>query len=96
MKIDETLLTKLESLCALKIESEKREKIMEQLSEVVSFVDNLNELNLDDENTTFTTIEGGTPLREDVPSQAKEVVDIILKHAPNSNENFFVVPSIIE
>lgn len=96
MKIDDALLTKLEKLSSLKIESSKREEIVSQLSEIVSFVENLNELDLDSEEATFTTVRGGTPMREDVPSANEEVVKIILENAPKSQDRFFSVPSIIE
>lgn len=96
MKIDDTLLTKLETLSSLKIEPSKREEIIGQLSEIVNFVENLNELNLDNEEATFTTVKGGTPLREDTPSTNDEVIKVILENAPKSEGRFFSVPTIIE
>lgn len=96
MKIDDTLLTKLETLSSLKIEQSKREEIIGQLSEIVNFVENLNELDLDKEEATFTTVKGGTPLREDTPSSNDEVIKVILENAPKSEGRFFSVPTIIE
>ena len=96
MHIDDTLLQKLEKLSSLKISDEKREGVINQLSEIVSFVENLNELNLDDEEATFTTLAGGTPFREDIPSVNSSIVKTILEHAPQSENGFFVVPKIIE
>lgn len=96
MKIDEALLAKLETLSSLKIESTNREKIIEQLSEIVNFVENLNELDLDNEDAAFTTVQGDTPFREDEPQSEKDVIDTVLHHAPQSNGRFFVVPAIIE
>lgn len=96
MHIDDTLLQKLEKLSSLKISDEKREGVINQLSEIVSFVENLNELNLDGEEATFTTLAGGTPFREDIPSVNSSIVKTILEHAPQSENGFFVVPKIIE
>jgi len=96
MKIDNELLKKLEKLSSLKISDEKREGIINQLSEIVSFVENLNELNLEGEEATFTTLRGGTPFREDIPSVNSEIIKTILEHAPQSENGFFVVPKIIE
>lgn len=96
MKINETLLQKLESLSALHIDASKRTEMIAQLSEIVSFVENLNELDLQNEEATFTTVSGGTPLREDIASVNKEVIDTIFKHSPKSENGFFVVPKIIE
>lgn len=96
MKIDEALLQKLEKLSSLKISDEKREGVIGQLSEIVSFVEILNELDLTHEEATFTTVSGGTPLREDIPYVVPGIVKTILEHAPKSENGFFVVPKIIE
>lgn len=96
MKIDNDLLTKLEILSSLEIAPDKREGVIKQLSEIVEFVENLNELDLSNEEATFTTVKGGTPMREDEPHVDEEVKDIILAHAPQRENSFFVVPKIIE
>jgi len=96
VQIDDALLSKLEKLSALKIENPKREGILNQLSEIVSFVENLNELDLGQEEATFTTVAGGTPFREDEPQTNPAIIQTILKNAPHSNDGFFIVPKIIE
>ena len=95
MQIDDTLLAKLEKLSSLKIGEEKRKEIENQLSEILNFVDILDELDLSDVGAVVSSIDGGTPLREDV-SVYSDVIETILKHAPMSSEHFFVVPKIIE
>lgn len=96
MKIDDALLQKLEKLSSLKISDEKRQGVIEQLSEIVAFVENLNELDLQAEEATCSTLSGGTPMREDIPSTNPEIIKTILKHAPRTHDGFFVVPKIIE
>ena len=96
MKVDVKTLEKLEKLSQIEIKSEKKDKMIDNLSEIVSFVENLNELDLSDKDASFTTLEGGTPFREDEPSQNSEVIDIILQNAPKKEDSFFVVPKIIE
>jgi aspartyl-tRNA(Asn)/glutamyl-tRNA(Gln) amidotransferase subunit C len=96
MKIDDDLLKKLETLSSLEIEKSKREGTIQQLSEIVEFVENLNELDLDNEEATFTTVAGGTPMREDVPNVNSDIIKTILENAPQSEQNCFVVPKIIE
>ena len=95
MQIDDTLLNKLEKLSALQINDEKREEIKKQLSEIVSFVDVLNELDLSSDEAVVSSIKGGTPLREDEPHLSNVVYEI-LKHAPSREGHFFAVPKIIE
>ena len=96
MKIDDNLLNRLEKLSMLQIDKTKREGIIKELSEIVNFVENLNELDLKSEEAAFVIIEGGTPLREDEPKNNKEVIETVLKNAPKSEDGFFIVPRIVE
>jgi aspartyl-tRNA(Asn)/glutamyl-tRNA(Gln) amidotransferase subunit C len=96
MNIDDKLLSKLESLSSLKIEDDNRADVIGQLSEIVSFVENLNELDVSGVSATFTTIEGGTPFRADEPRQDESTIKTIIKYAPQSQDGFFIVPKIIE
>ncbi|MDR1975876.1 MAG: Asp-tRNA(Asn)/Glu-tRNA(Gln) amidotransferase subunit GatC [Campylobacteraceae bacterium] len=96
MNINDKLLSKLETLSSLKIEDDKRESIINQLSEIVNFVENLNELDLGSCEATFTTVAGGTPFREDVPNSDESTIKTIIKYAPRAQNGFFVVPKIIE
>ncbi len=96
MKIDNDLLKKLEKLSSLEISDDKRETTISQLSEIVEFIENLNELDLDKEKATFTTLKGGTPMREDIPSVNPQIIKTIFSNAPKSVNGFFVVPKIIE
>ena len=57
MQVDDALLTKLEKLSFLKVSDDKREEIIGQLSEIVSFVDNLSELNTDGVDDNFALID---------------------------------------
>jgi len=96
VQIDNTLLTKLEKLSHLRIDDSKKEEVMGQLTDILGYIDNLNELDTDTLSPTFSTLEGGTPLREDKPREANEVAKDILSHAPQAKDDFFIVPAIIE
>jgi len=96
MQVDDALLSKLEKLSFLKVSDDKREEIIAQLSEIVTFVDNLSELNTDGVDDKFAMSDAQTPLREDIPYCETTINDDILKHAPNSADHFFIVPKIIE
>jgi aspartyl-tRNA(Asn)/glutamyl-tRNA(Gln) amidotransferase subunit C len=96
MRIDDALLSKLEKLSFLKVSDDKREEIIGQLSEIVSFVDNLSELDTDGVDEKFAMNDESTLLREDSPSCNSKINSDILRHAPQSADNFFIVPKIIE
>ena len=96
MNIDDQLLERLSKLSSLTIDESKKESLKSELSDIVNFVENLNGVDVEGISATFSTIEGGTALREDVTSQDLELSKHILDHAPKSEDGSFVVPKIIE
>ena len=96
MQIDEKLLTKLEKLSYLKIDDAKREEMIQELSDIVSFVNNLEQLNTHNIDDTFAMNDSATFLREDSIACDRDINDAIIRNAPKSAENFFIVPKIIE
>jgi len=96
MQIDDTVLTKLEKLSHLHIDADKKEEVKEQLSNILAYIDNLNELDTNALSPSFSTLEGGTPLREDSPRKTDNIAKDILKNAPQGADDFFIVPAIIE
>jgi aspartyl-tRNA(Asn)/glutamyl-tRNA(Gln) amidotransferase subunit C len=96
MKVDNALLSRLEKLSYLQISEDKREEIISQLSEIVSFVDNLSELNTDHVDDKFSMSDQATFAREDIENCDRTINDEIIKHAPQSADHFFIVPKIIE
>ena len=96
MQIDNTVLTKLEKLSHLKIDDSKKEEVIQQLTGILDYVDNLNELDTEALDASFSTLDGGTPLREDSPREANDIAKDILSHAPEAKDDFFIVPAIIE
>lgn len=96
MQIDETLLQRLEKLSYLQIPQEQRAEMISQLSEIVSFVDNLSELETGGVDATFAMSDVSTRLREDTAQVETSINNDILAHAPDAKEHFFIVPKIIE
>lgn len=96
MQVDNALIDRLAKLSSLEIDESRKENLKSELADIINFVENLNEIDVSHIEATFTTIEGGTPLREDVSTQDLELSNHILKHAPKSEDGYFVVPKIIE
>jgi aspartyl-tRNA(Asn)/glutamyl-tRNA(Gln) amidotransferase subunit C len=96
MKIDEKLLQRLEKLSSLRVPENKKEEIISQLSDIVGFVENLNELDTSSLDAVFSVVKESATLREDIPKKDETTSTDILKHSPASEGTFFVVPKIIE
>ena len=93
MKIDESLIKKLESLAMLEIDN--KSSMAKDLEEIVEFVENLNEIDTSNIEATFSSLNNKTPLREDEVIK-NDVIKDVLKNAPKTKDNFFIVPKIIE
>ena len=96
MTIDNSTIDKLAKLSSLNIEDDKKEALGAELADIVGFVENLNEINVDNVDATFTTITGGQPLRVDTSFKEDGLSEAIMANAPKSEENYFIVPAIIE
>lgn len=96
MQIDNTVLAKLEKLSHLRIDESKKEEVKKQLTGILDYIENLNELDTDTLSASFSTLDGGTSLREDIPGQKNNISKTILAHAPQAKDDFFIVPAIIE
>ena len=93
MRINEKLIKKLENLSMIEIEN--KEEMAKNLSEIVEFVELLNEIDTSNIDAAFRTIDATIPLREDIP-QKSDVIEEVLKNAPKSKDGYFIVPKIIE
>ena len=93
MKIDGSLVKRLEALSMVEIED--KTSMAKDLAEIVEFVEMLNELETEDIDATFSTLNNPTPLRDDIPVK-NEVIKEILQNAPKAEDGFFIVPKMIE
>ncbi len=96
MQIDHDVLSKLEKLSHLRIDESKQDAVIGQLSDIVAYVENLGELETDHLDAAFSTLTGGTPLRQDTPAGDPSIPASILEHAPQHADDFFIVPAIID
>jgi len=96
MVVDDKLIQKLEKLSMLELDESEKELIKKDLAEIISFVNNLNEVDVSEVEASFSTVNYGTPTRVDEVSCDKSIVEGIYKNAPKMEDNFFIVPQIIE
>ncbi len=96
MTVDDKLIEKLAKLSSLEIDDLKKEKLKSELADIINFVENLNEIDVSSIDATFSTVEGGTLLREDISTQDLQRAKDILQNAPKSENGYFIVPKIIE
>ena len=95
MKISKEEVKKVAELARLEFNEAQIEKFTEQLGNILEYIEKLNELNTDNVKPTSHVLDISTPLRED-KVQKLLTIDEVLQNAPESEDDFFVVPQVIE
>jgi aspartyl-tRNA(Asn)/glutamyl-tRNA(Gln) amidotransferase subunit C len=95
MKIDKQTLDKLAHLSRLEIKEENEATMLKDLSNIVTFIEKLNEVNTDGVEPLTTMSQEINALREDEPG-GHLTHEEVLKNAPAKDKDFFRVPKVIE
>ena len=82
-------------LARLELTPDEERRLQIDMSEMLGYVDKLNELDTDKVEPTAQVGESGTPVREDAVTN-RPVAEAMLANAPAREGFFFKVPKIIE
>jgi len=93
--MDKKTVTTISYLSRLKIDGEKEEKIVKDLSNIIEFVDQLNDANTSNVEPLANPLEKTAKTRVDEVT-AKNLKKELLQIAPSSNEDYFLVPRVVE
>lgn len=89
-------LNKLAHLARLELNDADRSKLVDQLSSILTYVEQLNELNLDNVEPTSHAVHAANVFREDVALESTQIFRDTLQHAPEAQSDFFRVPRVIK
>lgn len=95
MKISKEDVIKVSELARLEFKEDEVQKFTEQLGNILEYIEKLNELDTDNVEPTSHVLDISTPLREDKVDKML-TIDEVLQNAPESEDDFFVVPQVIE
>ena len=95
MKIDLKTIKHISKLSRISVDDAKANKLAGDLNSIFDFIEKLNELNTDNVEPLTSVAETTLKLRED-EVKSENIRDQILKNSPDENEDFFVVPRVIE
>ena len=95
MTIDLKTINHISKLSRISVDDEKAKKLVGDLNSIFDFIEKLNELKTD--NVTLLTSVAETKLKLRADEVISENIrDQILKNSPEENEDFFVVPKVVE
>ncbi|MED3574060.1 Asp-tRNA(Asn)/Glu-tRNA(Gln) amidotransferase subunit GatC [Cytobacillus praedii] len=83
------------NLARLAITEEETEKFTNQLDAIISFAEQLNEINTDGVEPTSHVLDLKNVMREDIPQEGLPQSEV-LKNAPEHQDGQVKVPSIME
>jgi len=95
LKIDKNTTLKIAKLCRIRVNNNEIDELSAQLSSILDWVEQLNEVNTDNVDPLSNVSKSSLPLRKDeenILNQSKEV----LKNAPDQLEDYFVVPKVVK
>ena len=93
--MDKKTVTTISYLSRLKIDKEKEEKIVQDLDNIIEFVDQLNDVDTSDVEPLTNPLEKTAKTRSDKVT-AKNLKKELLEIAPSSNDDYFLVPRVVE
>ena len=95
MSIDLKTIKHISKLSRISVDEKKAEKLAGDLNSIFKFIEQLNELNTDKTEPLSSILNEPLRSRKDVVNDGK-IREKILENSPQKNEEFFVVPKVIE
>ena len=95
MSIDKDTVKHISKLARISLDDKKIDNLSKDLSSIIKFIEKLNELKTDKISPLTSIIDSSLNSRKDEVKNGN-IRDQILKNSPEKNEEFFVVPKVIE
>ena len=95
MSIDAATVKKVARLARIRVEEARLEPLAEELSGILTWIEQLNEVDIEGVAPLASTEAVSLPMREDVITDGGDAAKV-LANAPKADRAFFVVPKVVE
>ena len=95
MTINLKTIKHITKLSRISVDDKKAKKLEGDLKSIFEFIEKLNELDTDKVEPLTSIAETTLKFRTD-EVKSKDIRNQILKNSPEKNEDFFVVPKVVE
>ena len=95
MAIDAATVRKVARLARIAEPEEKLEPLARELSGIMSWIEQLAEVDTDGVEPMTTSVAMTLPMREDVVTEGGDPAKV-LGNAPKTAKDFFIVPKVVE
>ena len=95
MSIDKDKIKHVSKLARISVDDKKIDGLTKDLSSIFKFIEQLNELNTDKVEPLSSILNEPLRSRKDEINDG-QIREKILENSPKKNEEFFVVPKVLE
>ena len=95
MSIDLKTIKNISKLSRISVDEKRAQKLAVDLNSIFDFIEKLNELKTDKIEPLTSIAETTLKLRSD-EVKSNNIREQIIKNSPQDNEDYFVVPKVIE
>jgi aspartyl-tRNA(Asn)/glutamyl-tRNA(Gln) amidotransferase subunit C len=95
MALDKATVARIATLARIRLSDDELEPLAGELSRILGFVEQLEEVNTDGVVPMSSVVQMALPMRDDTVTDGGDR-DAILGNAPASARGFFSVPKVVE
>jgi aspartyl-tRNA(Asn)/glutamyl-tRNA(Gln) amidotransferase subunit C len=95
MSVDIATVKRVARLARIAVTEEDAERMTGELNAILGFVEQLNEVDVSGVEPMTSVIPMEMKKRQDIVTDGGKVADIVA-NAPATDENFFLVPKVVE
>ena len=95
MSVDDKTVRHIASLARIALTEEQVAPMAKELSGILSWVEQLKEIDVEGVPPMTSVVEQKLKMRDDVVTDGGDA-DALMANAPGGEDNFFVVPKVVE
>lgn len=95
MSVDTDTVKKVARLARIALSDDDAERMKGELNAILGFVEQLNEVDVTDVEPMTSVTPMAMKKRQDIVTEGGRAADIVA-NAPESQDNFFLVPRVVE
>ena len=95
MSVDQAAVRRIAHLARIALSDDEAPHLQGEINAILSFVEALNEVDVEGVEPMTSVIPMKLPMRDDVVTDG-EIASLVLANAPLTEDGFFLVPKVVE
>lgn len=95
MSVDLATVKRVAHLARIAVNEDEAQRMMAELNGILGFVEQLSEVNVDGVEAMTSVTPMAMKKRTDEVTDGNKAADVVA-NAPNTDQNFFLVPKVVE